>query len=192
MTSVALDDVVSLDERRFSLGALPRERRKAAFAPTRRDFIRGTVGTGAAVSMGLLGLLPTAKPAAADTPPGGWLIWSGCTGLGSWVTDDDCNGCNQGSILCCCGGGYHLGPASGCNYAFRPDQCKSGGYDGWTWSTAQCCYIPSCLPGCYRGFKNRNWRCSDGYYRSSCTAAWGNSICRYLLSGGTSCGGCLC
>lgn len=195
MGTLSIEDVVSLDGRRhgprFSLSRARRGVRRPPFTPTRRQFVSGAVGAGALVSMGVLGLLPTAKPALA-APPGGWRIWSGCAGLGSWVNNDDCRGCNQGSRLCCCVDGYHR--ADGCHYAYRPDQCKDGVYDGWTWSASNCCTVSdsTCGSGCARGRQNQRWRCSDGYYRSNCSNAWTNSICRHRVAVGTGCGPCAC
>lgn len=166
---------------------------KAPFAPTRRDVLKAVLINGAGLGIAALGLLPPARRVRADTPVGGWKIWEGCAGLGTWVDDDNCNGCNQRLFCCCNSSGFHLGPASGCNYRFRPDQCHSGGYDGWTWQVGTCCHFPSsCGPGCFRGYQNRKWRCSDGYFRSNCSLGWTPSICRWVVSSGTTCPGCLC
>jgi hypothetical protein len=194
MTTLTPADIVSLDNRPLSVRHLRRRsNRGSALGPSRREFVHGALMAGAAVSVGALGWLPTARPAAAD-PPDSWQIWPQCSGLGSWVNDDDCNGCNQGSVICCCdGGGYHVGPSAGCNYAYRPNQCKDGTYDGWNWANSSCCYSSTgCPSGCLRCYTNRTWRCTDGYYRSSCSAGWSKSICRWLLSGGTPAPGCVC
>jgi hypothetical protein len=191
MTKLTPQDVVSLDRRSFRWRPVRRSAtRRTTSHPSRREFLKGTIAVAGAMSVGVLSALPTARPAAADH--GDWKIWSGCTGLGSWVNDDDCRGCNQGSVLCCClSSGYHS--YAGCERMHRPDQCRTGGYDGWTWSTSACCLFSSgCGAGCVRGFRNRNWRCSDGYRRDSCSAAWQKSICRYVLNGGTQCGPCAC
>jgi hypothetical protein len=156
-------------------------------ATSRRQFIRGAAVVGTAVSISALGLLPPARPAGAEH--GAWQEWPQCSGLGSWVTDDDCNGCNQGSRYgCCYTNGYHMSAATNCHCKHRPNQCKDGIYDLWYWQTGQCCWI-----GCNSCVKNRKWRCSDGYYRSSCSGtSWIKSICRYVTVSGTGCPPCPC
>jgi len=190
MMKLTPEDIVSLDRRSFAIRRARRgATRDTASHPSRREFLRGTIAVAGAVSVGALSLLPTARPASADH--GDWKIWSGCTGLGSWVNDDDCRGCNQGSVLCCClSNGYHSW--EGCERMHRPDQCKSGGYDGWTWSASLCCYFSGCGEGCAQGYQNRRWRCSDGYRRSSCSASWQKSICRHVVGSGSGCGPCAC
>lgn len=190
MSMLTLEDIVSVDHHRFSLRSFRRRGRHPERRPSRREFVHGTVAVGAAMSVGALSWLPTARPASAEH--GSWKIWSGCGGLGSWVDNDDCRGCNQGSVLCCCVNGYHR--ADGCHYAHRPDKCHSGGYDGWTWSTSICCFVSAsaCGAGCIRGYTNRRWRCSDGYYRSNCDNGFQTSICRYVVGGGSTCSPCAC
>ncbi len=158
--------------------------------PTRRMFLKGAMAASTGMALAFVGLLP--GRARADAPPGGWLIWTNggtnnCGGLDDWVLNDECDGCNN-QLWCCCqtsgNPGYHKGPAYGCNYDFRPNVCKSGGYDGWTWKMTVCCNIgASCL-------KNRVWRCSDGKYRSSCSNSFDSSICRHVISSGQSCSPC--
>jgi hypothetical protein len=157
------------------------------YMPSRRDMLRGLLTVGAGAGVAVLGLLPTARPARASAPPGGWKIWDGCDGLGSWVDDDNCNGCNQKTLCCCDSGGYHKGSDYGCKYALRPDQCKSGGYDGWTWTYGGCCWL-----SCEKCVKNRTWRCTDGYYNSDCKGEAVQSICRYIASYGQLCSKCPC
>ncbi len=157
--------------------------------PTRRMFLKGAMAASAGFALAAMGAFPFVQRGRADAPPGGWLIWTNggtndCGGLDSWVNDDECDGCNN-KLWCCCSSGYHKGPAFGCNYDFRPDLCKSGGYDGWTWKMTVCC-----LTGATTCHKNRVWRCSDGKYRSSCSSGWTDSICRYITSSGTTCSGC--
>jgi len=183
-----LDDIAPLydaDALQSSRRAVVRTRAKYdRLRPSRREFVAGALAAGTAIGMTALGIFPPARPAAAQH--GSWKIWSGCDGLGSWVNDDNCRGCNQGSRLCCCSNGYHKGPGAGCHYKHRPDQCKSGGYDGWTWKVGSCC-IKSCGTCCSL-YKNMAWRCSDGYYRSSCCAGcWTKSICRKRVNGGQYC-----
>lgn len=166
--------------------------RRATFdrlRPTRREFISGALAVGSAVGVTALGIFPPARPAAAEH--GTWRIWEGCAGLGDWVNDDGCRGCNQGSKLCCCNvNGYHK--STGCHYRHRPDQCRSGGYDGWTWKTGACCPTGCDDAGCCDCRRNIDRRCSDGYYRSNCDGPWTKSICRKRIDEGSSCGECGC
>jgi hypothetical protein len=159
----------------------------AQYVPSRRDVLRGMLAVGAGAGIAALGVFPTARPAGASSPPGGWKIWSGCSGLGSWVSDDNCNGCNQKTLCCCDANGYHKGSDYGCKYALRPDQCASGGYDGWTWTYGGCCWV-----ACQKCVKNRKWRCTDGYYNSDCAGSPVQSICRYVVTWGTGCSPCPC
>jgi hypothetical protein len=170
-------------------GAIKRRRvgQRPQYLPARRDVLRGMLTLGAGAGIAALGVIPTARPADASSPPGGWKIWSGCAGLGSWVDDDNCNGCNQRTLCCCDSAGYHKGSDYGCKYALRPDQCHSGGYDGWTWTYGGCCWI-----ACKSCVKNRTWRCTDGYYNADCAGAPVLSICRYVKTYGTGCPPCPC
>lgn len=158
---------------------------KSPFGPTRRTFIKMATATSAGVALYAIGFIPTARPAVGH-PPGGWTIWTNggthnCGGLGSWVNNDNCTGCDtEGNILCCCdSSGYHKDHQ--CHYQSRPDQCKSGGYDGWTWKYTGCC--SNCR-------KNQIWRCTDGYYLSTCSAGIVLSICRWRTSSGSACSPC--
>jgi hypothetical protein len=165
---------------------------RAAFSPTRRDFLRGAAAVGVGFGLSAVSLLPTAKPALADH--GAWSIKPNCSGLG-YAQDDDCDGCDlPGSPFCCCSGGFY--DDSGCDKKHRPDECETGtGYDGWKWSTGQCCFF-NCNP-CCTCTVNREWRCSDGWKRNDCgvpyNATTDKRICRYVVSSGTICpGGCPC
>lgn len=168
------------------------EHAHARYRPSRRDFVKAMGAIGAGLAINAIGFFPVMRRAAAsDSPPGEWLIYSGwgsskCGGLGSWVDNDNCTGCDTvDNILCCCSGGYAKGPAHGCKYRFRPNVCKSGGYDGWVWKMTICCLISF---GVCKS--NRQWRCSDGCYRSSCSNGWTKSICRSVTSSGSNCTPC--
>lgn len=171
--TLRLEDVVSVGRPRI----LPdfRKEARAPYAPTRRHLMKSISAFGMGLGLSTIGALPTAKAASA-APPGGWKIWASgptrCSGLGSWVINDNCNGCNQKKLCCCTGGGYHR--ADGCHYAYRPDKCHSGGYDGWRWKPKDCCGISG-----HECSRYQEWRCSDGYYRSNCRSGWTASICRY-------------
>jgi len=158
--------------------------------PTRREFITGVLTVGSAIGVSALGIFPPARPASAGH--GSWKIWQGCAGLGDWVKDDDCRGCNQTRLCCCNVEGYHK--AIGCHYKHRPDACRSGGYDGWTWKVGSCCLKSSTCSGdgCCECYRDMKWRCSDGGYRSNCDNPFVPSICRKRVAGGTSCGACGC
>lgn len=181
-----LDDVAPLrGPRLVTLGA-----GGLASSTGRREFLQRALAVGAGVGLATLGVFPSARRASAQH--GTWKIWDGCAGLGSWVDDDGCRGCNQGSKLCCCNSnGYHQGPEQNCHTKHRPDQCKddpnsTDDYDGWTWRTSTCCVISSGV--CKSG---RKWRCSDGYYRDSCSSTdWVTSICRVVVDSGDGCGPC--
>jgi hypothetical protein len=190
--TLKLDEIVSLDGPPPNHGRrIRRSGTRAPYAPTRRDLLKGLLVGSAGLGLAVLGILPPARRVRADAPEGGWRIWDGCAGLGTWVNNDNCNGCNERLFCCCNSEGYHLGPASGCKYKFRPNTCKDGVYDGWTWQVADCCPVSGCGTGCTRSYRNRKWRCSDGYFRSTCSAAWVPSICRWVVSPGATCG-CQC
>jgi hypothetical protein len=182
--AMKLADITPLEGGDSNGARMRRVAPRAAYSPNRRDVLKGLVAMGMGAGIAALGILP---PARASSPPGGWKIYSGCSGLGSWVSDDDCNGCNQRLLCCCDSNGYHKGSDYGCHYALRPDQCASGGYDGWTWTYGGCCWV-----GCFKCVKNRKWRCTDGYYRADCSQTWTLSICRYVLAYGSLCSGCPC
>lgn len=156
-------------------------------ATSRRQFLRAAATVGTAVSISALGLLPPARPAGAEH--GAWQEWPQCTGLGGWVWDDNCGGCNQGARFGCCHtNGYHMSAATNCHCKHRENQCRTGGYDLWYWIAYDCCWI-----GCNSCVTERRWRCSDGYYRASCSGSnWIKSICRYVVRHGTGCSPCPC
>lgn len=189
--TLSLADVMTVD----GGGTLLRNRRKAheteppPFSLSRRRFLEGAFTLASAAAIYSLSWIPTARPAWADH--GEWKIWGSCSGLGDWVLDDNCRGCNQGSVICCCGdNGFHL--YEGCRYRHRPDQCKDdpdspNDYDGWLWKYGGCC--PVACGVCHLDVE---WRCSDGYTRADCEAPWDTSICRVRVDkgGGCNCGTC--
>lgn len=182
MTTLRLDDIAAFEETVERTGAGRRSGQRAPYSPTRRDFLKGVALAGTALALDAIGWLPTARPAMAEH--GSWAIWgvgSGtpCNGLGSWVLDDDCNGCNQKLIasILCDSNGYHKGDGYGCYYKHRPNQCNQGVYDGWEWNHAGCC----------SSRRNKRWRCTDGWYRDNCNWSYAESICRWQLSNGTAC-----
>lgn len=178
--TLKLDDVAIFEELEGQFGLGRRGGRRAPYAPTRRDVLRGAALGVTAWAVHAFGLLPTSRPAFAnDDPPGGWTeSMDGtdfCDNLGSWVDDDNCTGCNNKLIasILCAADNYHKGDAHGCSYKHRPDVCRSGGYDSWDWLYGPCC--PN-------GSRNQRWRCSDGWYRDNCNWSYAESICRFRKS----------
>ena len=157
---------------------------------TRRDFLRRVFAMATIVSFHLLDVFPTARPALAW---GHREIWDGrqhgystaCGGLGSWVGDDDCDGCNHPRKHCCCDAYGWFKETPTANYELRRNACKDNKYDGWIWTYSPCC--------CLVGRKNQEWRCHDGWYcgsgdcddrycaDDSCGSLWWlKSICKSL------------
>jgi hypothetical protein len=205
MSSLSIDDVEPLEGRRFSISRLRGMTRRPLHVPDRREFIKGAIEVGAVMSVGFLGLARTARPALAQEDPSILApgIWEGCAGLGDWVTDDNCDGCNRAvsTIMpcthCCNSDGNHKYYSADCRYARDYNRCKgSGTYYGWTWSvgTCSCTSRGNCPSGCWTYYRNRRWRCTDGHYRTNCTGAgWTKSVCRYQESAGSRCdSNCFC
>lgn len=151
-------------------GAPPMKRRLpgAVSPPTmgRRPLLAAALGAGAAVGLTALGVFPAVRRARAD----GYTIYNRCPsyadghncspGCGpSTIYGDACN--TSGSLL-----GFHKD--DGVNWTLRPNQCFSGGYDGWLWMHSGACGACAC-------YVER--RCHDGYRRTS--SGWVNSICRW-------------
>lgn len=196
--NLRFEDIVSLDEeppRQQSRSRPRRAPRVTSSRTSRRTFLRGALAVGAGIGVASLGIFPAARKASAT---GHRQIWDGrdhghsteCGGLGSWVTDDNCQGCNNPRIHCCCtSDGWHKN--DGKNYKLRSNVCKSGGWDGWLWKQGPCCG---------NGRKNQRWRCHDGWFCSSgdcadrhCSEAdqaagncranqWKRSICKFRLN----------
>lgn len=191
--TLRLTDIADFEMAAEKAGLGRKGGRRAPFSPSRRDFLRGATLAATGLALHALGLLPTARPALAnDDPNNGWQIWgvgssNPCSGLDDWVLDDDCNGCHQKLIssIFCASDGYHKGPAHGCWYKFRTNECKDVGtagkdpddYDGWIWTTSLCC----------SGRKNKRWRCTDGWYRDDCDWSYAESICRVVTNSGDAC-----
>jgi hypothetical protein len=172
---LTLDDLAPFDgPRPPGRKANPLTGSPARWSPTRRAFVRGAFVAGTAVGLTALDWLPTARRAWGSHADDD--IKANCTGLGSWVNDDDCFGCNQTTTHCCCASsGWHL--HDGVNYVLRPDQCDPGNYDGWRWLYTPCCG---------NGYKNQEWRCHDGKRKLS-DGTWQNTVCKKRLKGCTPC-----
>lgn len=157
--SLSLNDIVSFDARPGgSVGILERAPRLAHISASRRSFLRGALVAGSAVGLTVLGWLPTSRRAWASHPDDD-MKPGGCEGLGTWVDNDDCNGCNETRPHCCCdvSSNWHIHTDSG-SYKLRPNECDPGDYDGWNWTYFSCC--PN-------GRKNQTWRCHDGFRRQA-------------------------
>ncbi len=141
-------------------------------AVDRRAFLRHLVGVGMLVGLNVLGFLPPARRALADHADDDMA--SSCSGLGSWVDNDDCNGCNRSPCSDCCDSGWHKHTGI---YQLRPDECDPGNYDGWYWTYAPCCW---------NGCQNQKWRCHDGYKNGQPT------ICRTRTQASCNCSICAC
>ena len=182
--ALELDDIALLD----GPPLIRRTRRVADRGPyefTRGHFVRVAVGTGVALGLSTLEMFPLTRPALAQH--GAWVLHAGCSGLGSWVDNDNCDGCNQAKWCCCNSDGWHKGPSEDCNTKHRPDECHPAtGADAWTWKYSGCCATGACTSR-----RDQVWRCSDGWYRSDCQCSWDRcgvrSVCRYKTSTGSPC-----
>lgn len=138
---------------------------------TRRAFMRGVGGAAAVWAMDIVGLvrLPSAAMAAPGTTVLETKMLGYCPSARPGTCSPACGPSNPNYSDVCGSGGWHK--VTG-NYRMRPNQCKSGGYDGWYWP------VPSC--GCAPG-KDRIYKCHDGYKRfwsPSYGEWWTSTICR--------------
>jgi hypothetical protein len=121
---------------------------------------------GTALGFAALGMFPAVRRALAD----GYTIYDRCP---SYAADHNCSpGCGPSTIYpdSCVVSGTNLGfhKADGVTWTLRPNQCFSGGYDGWLWLHNAACGACTC-------YVER--RCHDGYRRTS--SGWVKSICRW-------------
>lgn len=158
-------------------------------ASSRRDFLSASLRLAMGVGVASIALLPPARRAWAGH--GTWDIKpSGCNNL-NYAQDDDCDGCDvHDSPACCCGSDGYF-DASTCYRKHRPDECYDNVYDGWRWSTSECCQF-NCNPNCtYRS--SRKWLCTDGWKRDNCDLVYVSTdrrICRHVEDSGFCCLGC--
>jgi len=100
----------------------------------------------------------------------GYSIYGRCP---SYASDHKCSpGCGPSTIFadsCLISGtytGFHKN--DGVTWKLRPNQCFSGGYDGWLWQYQGACGACAC---------SVERRCHDGYRYT--TSGWVKSICRW-------------
>lgn len=168
--SFAMDDLVRFDEPPSSLDEhverVGRETFRASL--TRRTLLHRTAAIGAGVGLSVLGVLPPARKAsAACTTTLETKIFGDCPQSVSGTCSPACGPSTVYSDVCDASGWHKT---SG-NYRMRPNQCETGGYDGWFWRAGPC--------GCPTGCKV-NFRCHDGCKLISGT--WHNSVCRHRSS----------
>lgn len=143
--------------------------------PTRRRFLKMSVLGGAAVSLTLVGRLPTARASHAQncTSSEATLMWNTTTtgpcGPGGYAQSHNCSGCTASKVCAhCCRSStiYHRNLSDNAAYRHRENMCYTGGYDGWRWARTGC----AC---CNQG---QTWTCHDGCYNAS--GHWQETICR--------------
>lgn len=148
---------------------------------TRRDFIRQSAAVLTGAGLALVAYIPTARPARAEHGGQHKEDFTGTDWYGSCPTaiSGTCSpACGPSTVYSdVCDGIYHKSTG---NYRARPNECKSGTYDGWYWATIHQCGICNC------GYC-ANFRCHDGC--KWINSAWKNSICRtsYCVSGACTC-----
>ncbi len=147
--------------------------------PSRRAFIKGLLITAAVAAFGSF---ERAAFAHSSSP---WQMKpnTGLNHCGYNYSTDSCAGCPTNRILSgTCAGSWHDHDAhphkTGHTHDYRPNQCP-GQYDGWYWKVGVCCVGSPC-------FKDRRWKCHDGYKGTWPFGSSEKSICRYVMSWGTS------
>ena len=153
-----LDDIAVLGPRPPGAERARRTGTVAVPGIPRRTLLRTIAGGGIAVGLTALGVFPAARRALAQD---GLLIYpettdSGPCGPDGYALNDECSpGCDRTPCPECCVSnqradfyGYHRRDSeNGVNYAWRPNTCWGGTYDGWLWR---------CSP-------QVRYRCHDGY-----------------------------
>lgn len=147
--------------------------------PSRRGFLGGVLGLGAAVGLGSLALVNRAADTAQAVY---WRDWTNtATGpCATYARDHTENGIQCGpSPMCtsldCCWpyesgagnrvGWHKLGPArNGGYFLHRPGECWTGTYDSWHWKFSD-------------GY---TYRCSDGF-RCSASGSCSRTICPWAM-----------
>lgn len=135
---------------------------------SRRSFMRGVVGGAIGIGITSLGVFPPAREALASHD--GHKIWTGTTtgpcAPGGYAAGHNCDpicGPSQVCSGCCATSGTYAGfHKSSFPYSWRPNQCFTGGYDGWRWKCG-----------------SQPYRCHDGRYTScSVECQTVKTICR--------------
>lgn len=182
---LSLDDVPPLHGPRPAGAASVRRRVPADRGPWprpgRRTVLGGMVAAGGTLGLTALGVFRPAREALADgfalpSAVEGYAIYPKCP---AYAEPHNCSpGCGP-SLVCasCCrtsgsAKGFHHSSASKAGYRLRPNQCYSGGWDGWKWAYAK---------PCGKCKKSVTWRCHDGWKRNS-KGAYYKTICRWALS----------
>lgn len=132
----------------------------------RRSMLAAAIAGGTAAGFAALGVFPAVRRARAE----GYTIYSRCP---SYADDHNCSpGCGPSTIYAdaCVTSGTLLGfhKDDGVTWTLRPNQCFTGGYDGWLWMYSGACGACAC-------YVER--RCHDGYRRTG--SGWVKSICRW-------------
>jgi hypothetical protein len=131
---------------------------------TRRSLVQRGAALGTVLGLSTLGVLPPAKRAeAACTTTSEKTIYSSCPTTSEGFGCDPACGPSMVYGDTCNSNGWHK--TSG-NFRMRPNECRTGGYDGWFWRR-QC----GCPSTCTRSF-----RCHDGCRLTN--GVWKNSVCR--------------
>lgn len=146
---------------------------------TRRRFLQRVGLLGMALSLSAVtSLLPRRAWASHDSTDG-YNIYGSCP---SYAANHDCSpGCGPSTVYgdaCIEDTGhvhyrYHKGQMYDANLMLRPNDCLSGGYDGWIWNIV---VQNGGCGGCANGQTLVRW-CHDGYKRIS--GSWVPSICRW-------------
>jgi hypothetical protein len=181
-----LADIVRMDDREhFTVRQARRVHRVAAIprARSRRQFLREAGATATAVGLISLSWVPTARRAWASHPEDDMAPTSGanlCGDLGSWVDDDNCQGCNRTTCGGCCADSNWHKHASGSGFALRPNDCDgpggTGNWDGWKWKATACC--PN-------GRQDQVWRCHDGWRLQPGDDE--PTVCKFRTNNGSAC-----
>jgi len=153
---------------------------------TRRQFVRDAAAASAALGLMTLGTLPTARRAWASHAEDDMAPEQGaqlCGALGSWVDNDDCDGCNTLTCGGCCASTNWHKHGGSTGFILRPNQCDDssavpeGNWDGWKWKVNTCC--PN-------GRKEQIWRCHDGW--RVLPGDDEKTVCKFRTSAGTTVG----
>jgi hypothetical protein len=169
--TLLMEDIVSFDETPHQPRKADRRqpRREQRSGLTRLSFFQRTAALGTGVGLSVVGLLPPARNALAHTPHGNCtttlqtLMWGSCPEASDGFGCDPACGPSKVRSNACDANGWHK--TSG-EWRMRPNECKSGGYDGWFWRR-RC----GCPTGCQRTF-----RCHDGCKDTA--GGWAHSVCR--------------